>query len=148
VPISWTEIRHNAVAFAKEWASETREHAEAKSFWDEFFQVFGIRCRTVASFEEPIKKLSGSWGFIDLFWPGTAIVEHKSLGKPLDAAQSQAMEYIRALKDAGRDDDIPQYIIVSDFGRIALHDLDEGTSVEFSLSDLHANVQSFAFIPG
>ena len=42
MPISWNEIRHNALAFSKEWATESREEAEAKTFWDEFFRVFGI----------------------------------------------------------------------------------------------------------
>ena len=56
-----------------------RGRREAKSFWDEFFGVFGIRRRTVASFEEPVKRISGNYGYIDLFWPGTLIVEHKSL---------------------------------------------------------------------
>ena len=78
MPISWNEIRHNAVAFAKEWADVSREDAEAKSFWDAFFAVFGIKPRTVASFEEPVKKLSGSWGYIDLFWPTTLLVEHST----------------------------------------------------------------------
>jgi len=36
MPLSWNEIRHRAIAFAKEWQRETREEAEAKSFWDEF----------------------------------------------------------------------------------------------------------------
>jgi hypothetical protein len=30
VPLSWNEIRTNAIAFAKEWKGETREEAEAK----------------------------------------------------------------------------------------------------------------------
>ena len=127
MPISWNEIRHNAVAFAKEWATESREEAEAKSFWDQFFAVFGIKRRTVASFEEPVKKLSGNWGFIDLFWPGTLLVEHKSRGQSLDKAASQAFEYVRGLKNAHRDDELPRYIIVSDFARIALHDLEDET---------------------
>ena len=75
MPLSWNEIRHNAVSFAKDWASAAREDAEAKTFWDEFFAVFGIRRRTVASFEQPVKKLSGNWGFIDLFWPGVLLVK-------------------------------------------------------------------------
>jgi len=54
MPISWNEIRHNAIGFAKERAGETREEVEGKSFWDEFFGVFGIPRRTVASFEEPV----------------------------------------------------------------------------------------------
>jgi len=32
MPISWNEIRHNAVAFSKEWTGVSREEAEAKSF--------------------------------------------------------------------------------------------------------------------
>lgn len=148
MPISWNEIRHNAVAFAKEWATESREDAEAKSFWDAFFAVFGIKRRTVASFEEPVKKLSGSWGFIDLFWPGTLLVEHKSRGRPLDKAESQAVEYVHGLKNSHRDDEIPRYIVVSDFARIALHDLEDESSTVIELADLHRHVQKFAFIPG
>ena len=78
MPLSWNEIHHRAIAFSKEWRGETRESAERQSFWNEFFNVFGMRRRTVASFEEPVRKLSDDWGFIDLFWPGKLIVEHKS----------------------------------------------------------------------
>lgn len=148
MPISWNEIRHNAVAFAKDWAGVSREDAEAKSFWDAFFAVFGIKRRTVASFEEPVKRLSGSWAYIDLFWKATLLVEHKSRGKSLEKAESQAMEYIQELKNSGRDDEIPRYVIVSDFARIALHDLEYGASLQFPLDDFHRNVDKFAFIPG
>jgi hypothetical protein len=64
MPLSWNEIRHRAIAFSKEWRGETREAAERQSFWNDFFNVFGVRRRTVASFEEPVKKLSDDWGFI------------------------------------------------------------------------------------
>jgi len=37
------------------------------------------------------------------------------------AAESQAYDYIRHLVSEGRQDEIPRYIIVSDFTRIALH---------------------------
>ncbi len=148
MPLSWNEIRHNAHAFAKEWADESNEDAEAKSFWDAFFAVFGVKRRTVASFEEPVKNLAGNWAYIDLFWPGTLLVEHKSRGKSLDKANSQAMEYIHGLKNAGRDEEIPRYIIVSDFARIALHDLEDNSSLTFELGDLHKQVNALAFIPG
>ena len=148
MPISWNEIRQNAIAFARDWKTETREEAEAKTFWDEFFKVFGIKRRTVASFEEPVKKLSGSWGFIDLFWPGKLLVEHKSRGKSLEKAESQAMAYIHGLKNAKRDDEIPRYIIVSDFARVALHDLEDDSTVSFPLGDFHKRIDKFAFIPG
>ena len=55
-PLSWNEIKDRALRFSKEWANESREHAEAKSFWDAFFDVFGITRRRVATFEEPVKK--------------------------------------------------------------------------------------------
>ena len=66
--LSWNEIRHNAIRFTREWAEEKREAAEKQTFWNEFFDVFGIRRRVVANFEEPVRKITGKYGFIDLFW--------------------------------------------------------------------------------
>ncbi|OQA24766.1 MAG: hypothetical protein BWY59_02054 [Verrucomicrobia bacterium ADurb.Bin345] len=161
MPISWNEIRHNAIRFSHEWAHETREDAEAKTFWDEFFAVFGLRRRVVASFEEPVKRITGDYGYIDLFWPKVLLVEHKSRGKDLGKAESQAFRYIQDLARNGRTDEIPRYVIVSDFGRIALHDLEPEEqrdlplfdrwrvqTVEFPLAELHKNIHAFAFIPG
>ena len=148
MPLSWNEIRSRAVAFSKEWAGESREHAEAKTFWDDFFRVFGLNRRHLASFEEPVKNLGGNYGFIDLFWKGVLLVEHKSLGKDLAKAQAQAMEYIQSLQRDGRRDEVPRYVIESDFARIALHDLDDDVTVEFPLAEFHQNVNHFGFIPG
>ena len=53
MPLSWNEIKTRANTFSKEWQAESREDAEAKSFWDAFFNVFGITRRRIASFEEP-----------------------------------------------------------------------------------------------
>ncbi len=130
--------------FSREWAEEAREHAEAKSFWDAFFNVFGISRRRVASFEEPVKKLDDNYGFIDLFWKGTLLVEHKSEGKDLDKAYSQATGYFAGLKEH----ELPKYVLVSDFQRIRLYNLDEDTQQEFPLSKLHENVNLFGFIAG
>ena len=91
MPLSWNEIRHRAIAFSKEWRGETREAAERQSFWNDFFNVFGVRRRTVATFEEPVRKLSGDWGFIDLFWPGRLLAEHKSAGEDACATLSTAL---------------------------------------------------------
>lgn len=148
MPISWNEIRSRALAFSKEWAAESREHAEAKTFWDEFFKVFGLTRRNVASFEEPVKNLRGHYGFIDLFWKAILIAEHKSRGEDLGKAHSQATEYIQDLSREGRSDEAPQYVIVSDFARIALHDLVEETSIEFPLAEFHLHVNRFGFIAG
>jgi hypothetical protein len=161
VPLSWNEIRHRAIAFSKEWSDVKSERAEKQTFWNEFFDVFGIRRRAVASFEEPVKKISGEYGYIDLFWPGRVLVEHKSSGKDLGKAESQAFRYIQDLAREGRLDEIPRYVIISDFARIALHDLEpEDQRVlplfdfsrvetsEFPLAEFHKHIHDFAFIPG
>ena len=143
--LSWNEIKHRAMEFSREWADAEREQAEAKSFWDAFFHVFGITRRRVASFEEPVKQLDKKhYGFIDLFWKGTLLVEHKSAGKDLDKAYSQAMDYFSGLKEH----ELPKYVIVSDFKRFRLYDLDENTHIEFKLAYLHKNVNQFGFIAG
>jgi len=144
MPLSWNEIRSRALAFSKEWANETSEDAEAKAFWDAFFNVFGITRRRVASFEEPVKKSDGAGGYIDLLWRGTLLVEHKSRGKDLNRATKQAFDYFPGLKER----DLPRYVVVSDFARFRLHDLDAGTEQEFDLADLHKNVKLFGFMAG
>jgi hypothetical protein len=97
MPLSWNEIRHRAITFSKEWTGVKSEQAEKQTFWNEFFNVFGVQRRVVASFEEPVKKISGDYGYIDLFWPRVVLVEHKSLGKDLGKAGSQAFRYIQDL---------------------------------------------------
>ena len=41
VTLSWNEVRDRAIKLSREWAGEWREDAEAKSFRDAFFEVFG-----------------------------------------------------------------------------------------------------------
>lgn len=142
--LSWNEIKDRALKFSNEWADETKERAEKDSFWNDFFNVFGISRRRVATFEEPVKKLSGNQGFIDLFWKGTLLVEHKSKGKNLDKAFEQATDYFPGLKEH----ELPKYILVSDFDKIKLFDLDERTEHEFHVSELYKNVKLFGFIAG
>ncbi|MEZ4941149.1 MAG: DNA methyltransferase [Saprospiraceae bacterium] len=144
MPLSWNEIKSRAIAFAKEWQHETSEDAEAKSFWDDFFNVFGISRRRVATFEEAVKKADDKQGFIDLLWKGQILIEHKSRGKDLDRAYQQAKDYFPGLKER----DLPQYILVSDFQRFRLYDLDTGAHNEFELPDLVNHVHLFGFIAG
>ena len=99
MPLTWNEIKTRAAAFVHEWRDETREHAEAKTFWDDFLRVFGVDRRRVATFEEAVKKAGGKQGFIDLFWPGVLIAEHKSRGRDLDRAYGQALDYFPNLPD-------------------------------------------------
>jgi type I restriction-modification system DNA methylase subunit len=142
--ISLNEIRARAKAFSLEWKDERDEDAEAKSFWDDFFNVFGVSRRRVASFEYFVNKQDGKQGFVDVLWKGVMLAEHKSLGKDLDKAYTQAKDYFPGLKDA----ELPRFVVVSDFARIRLYDLEEKTQDEFPLDELHQRVELFGFISG
>ena len=144
MPLSWNEIRDRALNFSREWEGESSEDAEAKSFWDAFFNVFGVPRRRVATFEEPVKKSDGHGGFIDLLWKGILLVEHKSRGKNLDRAFQQAKDYFPGLKDR----DLPRYILVSDFARFRLYDLEESEQHEFTIEEFYKNVRLFGFVAG
>lgn len=141
--ISPNEIKNRALAFSKEWEREYSEDAEAKSFWDGFFNVFGVSRRRVATFEYPVKKLDGGQGYVDVIWKGIMLAEHKSRGKSLDKAYTQAKDYAPGLKDA----ELPKYIVISDFERMRVYD-EKGGSKEFLLKDLHKNIDLFDFISG
>jgi hypothetical protein len=142
--LSWNEIRARAAAFSRDWQDARYERGEAQTFYNEFFQIFGVTRRRVASFEEPVKKLDQKYGFIDLFWKGVLLVEHKSAGRDLRPAKTQALDYFPGLKEV----ELPRYLLVSDFQLFELYDLDENTELKFPLSDLHHHVEAFGFILG
>ena len=68
--LSWNEIRVRSASFADEWKGARHERGESQTFYNEFFEVFGVTRRRVASFEEPAKRLGTAQGYIDLFWKG------------------------------------------------------------------------------
>jgi hypothetical protein len=47
--LSQSELRVRAEQFAREWVSASSERADAQTFWNEFFQVFGVSRRRVAT---------------------------------------------------------------------------------------------------
>ncbi len=95
--LGWNEIKERAVKFSKEWAGTFNEEADAKPFLIDFFNVFGISQRSVATFEHRVKKLGEFDGYIDMLWKGTMVIEMKSRGKSLDKAFSQANDYLHGL---------------------------------------------------
>lgn len=146
MPLSLNEIRSRALKFSNEWALESSEDAEAKTFWNEFFEVFGFSRKKVATFEHPVHKADGRTGYIDLLWKGVVLVEHKSKGKSLDKAYTQARDYYVSLNL--KESDLPRYIVVSDFANFRLYDLEEDKHFEFKLSELSDNIHLFGFISG
>ncbi|MGE0658287.1 MAG: class I SAM-dependent DNA methyltransferase [Reyranellaceae bacterium] len=141
---SWNEIRSRAAAFAREWQGEGYEKGQTQLFYRDFFEVFGVPVRRVAAFEEPVKSLGDKRGFIDLFWKGMLLVEQKSAGRDLKKAKTQALDYFPGLKN----EDLPRYILLSDFQTFELYDLEDGDELKFPLADLHKHVQKLGFITG
>ena len=142
--LSWNEVRVRAAKFAVEWRDAAYEKGETQSFYNDFFEIFGVKRSSVARYEAHVKKLGNKYGYIDLFWPGVVIVEQKSAGRRLDRAFDQAGKYFDALSERDR----PRYILVSDFQNFELHDLDERESVTFQLKNLPDYVENFGFILG
>lgn len=144
--LSWPEIRANAARFSDEWKGKGYEKGQTQTFYDEFFAVFGVPRKQVAVYEQRVKALNTarSGGFIDLFWPGTLIVEQKSVGRDLTRAMSQALDYYDWLPEPQR----PRYLMVCDFQRFELIDLESRREWRFTLSELKRHVEVFGFIIG
>ena len=146
---------------SREHAGDRSENAEKQTFWNDFFEVFGLRRTSLASFEENVRNIKGNKGAIDLLWKGRLFVEHKSFGEDLGLAETQAFTYIEDLTRENRWDEIPRFVLVSDFARFVLYDLEpeeqrdlplfEGRKIvphHFTLSEFPRHVRHFAFMLG
>jgi len=127
--LNWNEIKSRALLFSKTWADACNENSQAKPFWIDFFEIFGITDKRVGTFEQHVKKLSGQRGFMDLFWPGVLLVEHKSRGESLDKALEQAIGYLHHQPERN----LPQLVVVCDFARFRVRRLATGETIEFEL---------------
>lgn len=146
MPLTLNEIRSRAHRFTVDWKDVTSERAEAQTFWNELLKVFGIERRRVASYEKSVERLGDKSGRIDLFWPSLLLAEHKSAGENMEKATVQAFSYLSGLKNR----ELPRYIIVSDFQRFKLFDLDANPIEEtaFTLSELPDKIELLSFIAG
>ncbi len=159
--LSWNEVRDRAIRFSREHAGDRSESAEKQTFWNDFFLVFGLRRASLASFEANVTNLKGNKGAIDLLWRGKLLVEHKSFGEDLALAQTQAFTYIEDLTRENRWEEIPRFVLVSDFARFVLYDLEpeeqrdlplfDGRKIvphHFVLAEFSKHVRQFAFMLG
>jgi type I restriction-modification system DNA methylase subunit len=148
------EMRENADAFILRWKGTTAERAEAQTFTNEFFQIFGLDRKNLAQFEKPIqKKNETGTGFADLFWSGKLIIESKSAHldnpKHWEKTLTQAEEYIENLLEHQR----PQFIMLMNFKRIKKYEVLVGKSnkvkinflTEVPIERLATNLDEFTF---
>jgi hypothetical protein len=147
--LSLNEIRSRAVTFHHEWKDELgEERQQAQSFVRDLLQVFGITGTKAALYEKRARRSStGSGGYIDALVPGLCLIEMKSAGKDLAAAERQALDYIDDLSEA----EAPRWVITCDFHTFRVLDLHapEGSDTTmFPLEQLPARVEDLAFLAG
>lgn len=142
--IHWNEIKSRALLFSQTWADACNEKSQSAPFWIAFFEIFGITDKRVGTFERNVQKLGGATGFIDLFWPGKLLVEQKSLGKDLNNATQQAMDYLHNIPEH----ELPDLVVVCDFGQFEVRHLKGGEVLRFKLKDLHKHVKHFGTLLG
>ena len=142
--LSYSDIKNNAYQFAITYTDAVKENSEAQSFLNDFFAIFGVHRRRVATFEASVRTDGTGNKRIDLLWPGKLLVEMKSTGQNLDKAYKQGISYFKGLKDH----ELPRYVMVCDLNDFRLYDLDDGKDYRFNLSDLHNNLNLFDFMQG
>ncbi|MFH1498886.1 MAG: DNA methyltransferase [Verrucomicrobiota bacterium] len=164
--LSRDEMRSHALAFAKRWKGPQREEADAKSFLDQFFEVFGRDRQAVEAVHEyRVVRPERGEGRVDLLWAGKLLVEMKSTGRDLSAqkggAAYQAFDYLPHIAP----EDQPRWVLVSDFANFVLYDLGEDAhdylqgmvpartgkraprvAAAFTLDELPGKLRHFAFI--
>lgn len=144
MPLSWSEIQANAITFSKRWKDATDEEAQAQSFLNEFFSVFGIDRKRVGTFEKKVPMGKNRNGYIDLLWKGVILIEMKSRGKNLDRAYAQARDYAFNLDD----EDLPEYVMVCDFENIRLYRQTTNQIWNFKTVLLYKNIKLFSALAG
>ena len=132
--------RAAAAKFAEKWKDTVEEQQNDQAFWQDFFRdLLGISDlqESGVEFQKKVKSSkTDTTTRIDVFWKDTFLVEHKSAGKDLEAAEVQAREYVFSLPPAQR----PPIIIICDFARFRIVDYVLNKSHEFRLEDLADNL--------
>lgn len=153
--LSINAIRERCVKFAYDWSDCVGdEKQDGHEFMRELMKCFGITKRKAISYERRSNRAStGRQGYIDALIPGKALIEMKSAGKDLDKAEEQALDYIHDLADV----ETPRLLIISDFRRIRIVDLDsekasdgsgDAGRTEFRLTQLPDHVDDLKFLAG
>ncbi len=146
--LSLNEIRRRATALVRDWAGEPgEERQQAQSFIRDLLAVYGITKTKAGLYEYRARRsTTGNQGYIDALIPGLCLVEMKSRGKDLVAAEAQALDYIDDLSDI----EAPRYVLTCDFGTFRLLDLqeDDPQPLTFVLEDFPENAERFAFFAG
>jgi hypothetical protein len=143
--LTWTEIETRASAFQMNWRDcAGNEKQDDIKFIQAFLNVFGVDWQTGFP-QHQIFMPNGTPNYIDYLLPGQILIEMKSKGKSLDAAFTQAMSYIQALKP----EETPQLVMVCDFDQVRVFNYHKKHPYKtFRLSELRRHVRIFSLLAG
>ena len=151
-------IRRRLDEFAQRWSEKIAswppsevshsESSHAQTFWSDLLRQFGVVPERFSLFErDALRATTGNKGAIDVFWSSVFIGEAKSVGKDLEAAESQALDYLAGGSIGGHE--FPRYVVATDFASFRVTKLgEEGWSESFSLGELAAHVDRLMFLAG
>lgn len=141
--------------FSQRWAGRGYEKGDTHSFWLELLRdVVGMAdVTTNVRFEQSTSER----GYIDVTIPDAkTMIEQKSLGVSLDKPELRQgvmvtpFEQVKRYADSLPNSQRPDTIIVSDFGRFRIHDLDQvkpgENFVEFRLAELPEQLHLLDFL--
>ena len=106
--LSWNEVRARAAAFSEDWRDAAYEKGETQSFYNAFFDVFGVRRRNVARYEAHVAKLDNRYDPNPM--PPDLRRAHRTLDRAVDrprrrkgfATERERVEHLFALYEMMR----------------------------------------------
>ncbi|WP_044496427.1 DNA methyltransferase [Nesterenkonia massiliensis] len=135
-------------AWREEGSESGTEKRHAQQFWSSLMRCFEINPERIDVFERNADRAStGGAGFIDFFWSGVVIGEAKSLGKDLDIAYDQAIDYLNGGSVGTHE--WPRFIIATDFENFRLDRLgDESWTLRFTIDQVPDHLEQLLFFAG
>ncbi|WP_027020453.1 DNA methyltransferase [Corynebacterium sputi] len=133
------------------WRESGAGHTEksyAQQYWSDLLRCFGVIPERIDLFErDATRASSGRTGYVDLFWSGVVLGEAKSLGRDLDSAYTQALDYLSG-GSIGQHE-WPRYVIVSDFENLQVTKLGEDSwTVRFTIDQVVGHIDQLMFLAG
>ena len=147
---SGEEIQRALGAFVDRWRSYSgSEKAEAQTFLNQLFECYGSDRRELGAEFEFYVPAAG--GFMDLHWPGIALIEMKAPTVSVATAQNQVERYWRASSDRAAGRPAARWIVICNFRDFAIWEYGrypDGPVVEFTLAELPDRYDALAFLAG
>ncbi|QIH75003.1 hypothetical protein GTN31_01410 [Macrococcoides canis] len=137
------ELINKSYDFIKLHKDDSDENQQAQMWIRDFLEIFNLPIEKINIGFEWRVNIDGIQKYADHLLNGVLLIEMKSRGKKLDKAKSQAYRYVMNLEK----EDVPKYVLLSNFERIQLLDLTNIQNVyEFRVEDLHKHLEKFNFL--